>query len=143
MYCKMQTLAYKKISTHLPHGLNTLLEEVEVTVAGQVAWSDHVTIETPELLHLVKEMKCLYQQLTQHKIWAVSGYKLPIYCMASLKRSQGSTYRGKAANLFNVLLVALSAGRSPRGASGVPEGVVVLKRVLSCPGHHHLQKTTQ
>lgn len=51
---------HNKMSTHLPHGFNTLLEEVEVTMARQVAWPDHMTIETPELLHLEKKKKCLH-----------------------------------------------------------------------------------
>lgn len=37
---------------HLPHGFNAFFEEVEVTMTCQIARSDHVTIETPELLHL-------------------------------------------------------------------------------------------
>ncbi len=55
------------MSTHLPHGFNALLEEVEVTVACQVPRPDHVTIETPELLHLGKGKKCFYQQLWQNE----------------------------------------------------------------------------
>lgn len=39
-------------TTDLPHGFNALLEEVKVTMACQVTGTDHVTIETPELLHL-------------------------------------------------------------------------------------------
>ena len=42
-------------STDLPHGFNTLFEQVEVTMACHVAWPDHVTIKTPELLHLGKD----------------------------------------------------------------------------------------
>lgn len=38
--------------THLPHGLDPLLKQVEIAVACQIARSDHVTIKTPELLHL-------------------------------------------------------------------------------------------
>lgn len=56
----------------------------------------------------------------------------------SLKKSWAVTDRGKAPNLFDVLLVALGAGWSPWRASGVPEGVVVLKRVLTWPWYHHL-----
>lgn len=44
----------EQTSTHLPHGLDAFLEEVEVTVASKVARSDHVTVETPELLHLLE-----------------------------------------------------------------------------------------
>ena len=49
------------------------------------------------------------------------------------------TDRGETADLFDVLLVALGAGGPPRGASGVPEGVVVLKGMLPDPWHHHLK----
>ena len=49
------------------------------------------------------------------------------------------TDRGETANLFDVLLVALGAGRPPWGASRVPEGVVVLKGMLPDPWHHHLR----
>lgn len=56
-----------QMSTYLPHGFNTLFEEVEVTMACQVTWPDHVTIETPELLHLEKDKKCLYQQLWENE----------------------------------------------------------------------------
>ncbi len=64
-------------------------------------------------------------------------------CVLSPESARGATYWGEAANLFNVLFVALSAGWSPWGASRVPEGVVVLERVLSSPRHHHLHKTRQ
>lgn len=50
-----------------------------------------------------------------------------------------SSHRGKAANLFDVLLVALRARGSSRRATGVPEGVVVLQRVFPCPWNHRLQ----
>lgn len=64
--------------------------------------------------------------------------------MASLSLDVNSitemTNRGKAADLFDVLLVALGACWSPWGAPGIPESVVVLKRVLSCAWNHHLQK---
>lgn len=131
---------YYKMNTHLPHGFNTLLEEVEVTMACHVAWPDHVTIETPELLHLGKDE-------SQHELVFIDlscvWVRSCLNCMPSLKRSRRSTYRGEAADLLNILFVALSTGRSPWGASGVPEGVVVLKRVLSCPWHHHLQRTRE
>lgn len=42
------------MNSHLPHGFNTLLEKVEVTVSCQVAGPYHVTIETPELFNLVR-----------------------------------------------------------------------------------------
>ena len=41
-----------------------------------------------------------------------------------------STHRGKGAELFDVLLVALRAGGPARGPPGVPERVVVLQGVL-------------
>lgn len=37
---------------YLPHGFDPLLEEVEVTVSAQVTWTDQMTVEPPELLHL-------------------------------------------------------------------------------------------
>lgn len=37
---------------YLPHGLDSLFEKMEVAVASQITWSDHVTIKPPELLHL-------------------------------------------------------------------------------------------
>lgn len=50
--CKRLQLSHH---THLPHGLDSFLKQVEIAVAGQVARSDHVTIKTPELLHLQKQ----------------------------------------------------------------------------------------
>lgn len=44
----------KTISTNLPHWLNTLLEEVEVTMACKVTRPYHVAIKSPELFHLRK-----------------------------------------------------------------------------------------
>lgn len=41
-----------KPNTNLPHGFNTLFKEVEVAMTCQVTWADHVTVKTPELLHL-------------------------------------------------------------------------------------------
>lgn len=52
-----------------------------------------------------------------------------------------SLYRGEAADLLYILLIALRTGWSPWGTSGVPKAVIVLKRVLSCPWNHHLQRT--
>lgn len=52
----------------------------------------------------------------------------------------GGTHGGKGADLFDVLFVALRAGGPPGGASGVPEGVVILQRVLSRPRDHSLHK---
>lgn len=49
------------------------------------------------------------------------------------------THGGKGADLFDVLLVALWARGPPGRAARVPEGVVVLQRVLSWPRHHSLQ----
>lgn len=60
------------MKTHLPHGFNTLFEQVEVTVACQVAWPDHVTIETPELFHLEKDEKSLCQQLWENELTCLS-----------------------------------------------------------------------
>lgn len=117
-----QTDSMHNESTHLPHGFNTLLEEVEVTMARQIAWPDHVTIETPELLHLEKKKKCLHQQL-----WAACIHRFGLRLAEAISTiCPALTYRGEAANLLNVLFVALSTGWSPWGASGVPEGVVVL-----------------
>lgn len=58
---------YYKTSIYLPHGFNTLLKKVEVTVACQIAWPYHVTVKTPELLHLAKDKKCFYQQLWENE----------------------------------------------------------------------------
>lgn len=41
-------------TTYLPHGFDAFLEQVEITVASQITWSDHVTVKSPELLHLNK-----------------------------------------------------------------------------------------
>lgn len=128
------------MNTHLPHGFDTLLEEVEVTVARQVTWPDHVTIETPELLHLRKNESQHELVFTDLSCISIRSY---LHCSSSLKRSWRSTYWGKAANLLNILFITLSTGWSPWGASRVPEGVVILKRVLSCPRYHHLQRTRQ
>lgn len=124
-------ISFLKPTTDLPHGFNALLEEVEVTMACQVTWTDHVTIETPELLHLSRDK-------SQHELELKDAG-----CVCLRSNLWKWTYRGKAANLFNILFVALGAGWSPWGASGVPEGVVVLKRVLTCPWNHHLQSTRQ
>lgn len=53
--------------THLPHGFNAFFEQVEVTMTGQVTRPDHVTIETPELLHLGQIKKCLHWQLCKNE----------------------------------------------------------------------------
>lgn len=41
---------------YLPHGFDPLLEQVEVTVSAQVTWTDQMTVEPPELLHLTHSM---------------------------------------------------------------------------------------
>ena len=52
---------WQQMCIHLPHGFNTLFEEVEITVACQVTWPNHVTIETPKLLHLRTNEKWIHQ----------------------------------------------------------------------------------
>ncbi len=43
---------------HLPHGFDSFLKQVEITVTSQITRSDHVTIKTPELLHLQTQGSC-------------------------------------------------------------------------------------
>lgn len=40
------------VSFYLPHGFDSLLEQMEVAVSAQVTWTDQMTVEPPELLHL-------------------------------------------------------------------------------------------
>jgi hypothetical protein len=53
------------------------------------------------------------------------------------------TDRGEAADLFDVGLVALGAGRPAGGASGVPEGVVILEGVLPYPWNCNLNNRAE
>lgn len=38
--------------THLPHGFNSLFEQVEIAVTRQISRTNQVTVELPELFHL-------------------------------------------------------------------------------------------
>ena len=49
-----------------------------------------------------------------------------------------STHRGKGADLFDILFIALWAGGTARGSSGVPESIVVLQGMLCWPRDNSL-----
>lgn len=97
----------------------------------QVTWADHVTVKAPELLHLRSDK-------SQHEV-ASRERENEMSCDNVRSNLWVWTYRGKAANLLNILFVALCASWSPRRASWVPEGVIVLKWMLTWPWNHHLQ----
>lgn len=54
---------------------------------------------------------------------------------------QPSTHRGKGANLFDVLLIALWTGRTARGSPRVPKGVVVLQGMFCWSRNNSLGST--
>lgn len=66
-------------------------------------------------------------------------YNLYIQVWLSSYPNKHVTNRSKAADLFDVLFIALCTGWSAWGTPRIPECVVILKRVLTCPRNHSLK----
>ena len=45
--------SFPMIITHLPHGFDSLLEDMDVAVSWQLTWSCQIAVMSPETLHLV------------------------------------------------------------------------------------------